>query len=53
MQLISAMYFDDDKLSFEGAFRAALQDVVGAYGVVAVCIDEPGTVWAARMGSHW
>ena len=51
VQLISAMYFDDDKLSFEGAFRAALQDVVGAYGVVAVCIDEPGTVWAARMGS--
>ena len=51
VQLVSAMYFDDDELSFEGAFRTALQDVVGAYGVVAVCTDEPGTVLAARMGS--
>jgi len=51
VQLVSAMYFDDDELSFEGAFRAALQDVVGAYGVVAICADEPETVLAARMGS--
>ena len=51
VQLVSAMYFDDDELSFEGAFRAALQDVVGAYGVVAICAEEPGTVLAARMGS--
>ena len=51
VQLVSAMYFDDDELSFEGAFRAALQDVVGAYGVVAVCAEEPETVLAARMGS--
>ena len=50
VQLISAMYFDD-ALSFEGAFRVALQEVVGAYGVVAVCAEEPGTILAARMGS--
>ena len=51
VQLISAIYFDNDELSFEGAFRTALKDVVGAYGVVAVCADEPGNVLAARMGS--
>ena len=51
VQLVSAIYFDNDELSFEGAFRIALKDVVGAYGVVAVCADEPGDVLAARMGS--
>jgi len=51
VQLISAIYFDNDELSFEVAFRTALKDVVGAYGVVAVCADEPGNVLAARMGS--
>ena len=51
VQLVSAIYFDNDELSFEGAFRTALKDVVGAYGVVAVCADEPGNVLAARMGS--
>ncbi|SVA91912.1 uncharacterized protein METZ01_LOCUS144766, partial [marine metagenome] len=51
VQLVSAIYFDNDKLSFEGAFRTALKDVVGAYGVVAVCADEPGNILAARMGS--
>ena len=51
VQLVSAIYFDNDELSFEGAFRIALKDIVGAYGVVAVCADEPGNVFAARMGS--
>ena len=51
VQLVSAIYFDNDELSFEGAFRTALKDIVGAYGVVAVCVDEPGNVLAARMGS--
>jgi glucosamine--fructose-6-phosphate aminotransferase (isomerizing) len=51
VQLVSAIYFDNDELSFEGAFRTALKDIVGAYGVVAVCADEPGNVLAARMGS--
>ena len=51
VQLVSAIYFDNDELSFEGAFRIALKDVVGAYGVVAICADEPGDVLAARMGS--
>ena len=51
VQLVSAIYFDNDELSFEGAFRIALKDVIGAYGVVAVCADEPGNVLAARMGS--
>ena len=51
VQLISAIYSDNDEISFEVAFRTALKDVVGAYGVVAVCADEPGNVLAARMGS--
>ena len=50
-QLISVIYHENKSLSFEGAFRAALHDVVGAYGVVAICSDEPDTIIAARMGS--
>ena len=51
VQLISVIYHENKSLSFEGAFRAALHDVVGAYGVVAICSDEPDTIIAARMGS--
>ena len=31
--------------------RAALQEVIGAYGIVVICEDEPGKIIAARMGS--
>lgn len=51
VQLISTFYYNGESLSFADAVRAALQDIVGAYGIVAVCADEPETVVAARLGS--
>ena len=52
VQLISELYYNSkEKLSFEDAVRAALQEVVGAYGIVVICEDEPGKIIAARMGS--
>ena len=51
VQLISTLYYNGDTITFEEAVRGALQDVVGAYGIVAVCADEPDTLIAARMGS--
>ena len=51
VQLISTFYYNGESLSFADAVRASLQDVVGAYGIVAVCADEPETVVAARLGS--
>ena len=51
VHLISTIYYQDKELSFEDAVRAALQEVVGAYGIVALCKDEPGKLIAARMGS--
>jgi len=52
VQLISELYYNnDEKLTFEDAVRAALQEVIGAYGIVALCADEPNKIIAARMGS--
>ena len=51
VQLISLLYYQDETISFEDAVRAALQEVVGAYGIVALCAHEPDTIIAARMGS--
>ena len=52
VQLISELYYNNDKkLNFEDAVKAALQEVVGAYGIVVLCADEPETMIAARMGS--
>ena len=51
VQLISLLYYQDETISFEDAVRAALQEVVGAYGIVTICADEPDTIIAARMGS--
>ena len=52
VQLISELYYNNDKkVSFENAVKAALQEVVGAYGIVAICVDEPDKMVAARMGS--
>ncbi|MFL2995281.1 MAG: glutamine--fructose-6-phosphate transaminase (isomerizing) [Candidatus Neomarinimicrobiota bacterium] len=52
VQLISEIYHnDEDELDFKDAVKAALQEVVGAYGIVAMCSDEPNSLFAARMGS--
>ena len=37
--------------SFEDAFKAALNDVRGAYSIVAVSTREPNTLYAARLSS--
>lgn len=37
--------------SFEEAFKAALNDVRGAYSIVAITTREPGTLYAARLSS--
>jgi glucosamine--fructose-6-phosphate aminotransferase (isomerizing) len=37
--------------SFEEAFKAALNDVRGAYSIVAISTKEPGTLYAARLSS--
>ena len=50
VQLISALYYNGNTITFEEAVRGALQEVVGAYGIVAVCVDEPDTLIAARLG---
>ena len=50
VQLISKIYYTDG-LSFPEAVQAALQQVVGAYGIVVICKDEPEIMVAARLGS--
>ena len=50
VQLISSLY-QQNGLTLEEAVRAALQKVVGAYGIVLVSKDEPDTLIAARYGS--
>ena len=52
VQLISELYYESEgDLDFKDAVKAALQEVIGAYGIVAMCSDEPDTLVAARMGS--
>jgi len=48
--LISNIYFFDG-LSFEQAVQVALTKVVGTFGLVAFCSDEPDKLVAARHGS--
>ena len=50
VQLIGKLY-RSDSLTLAEAVQAALRDIVGAYGIVVVCSDEPDTMVAARMGS--
>ena len=50
VQLISDIYFSDD-LSFGQAVQVALTQVIGAYGIVTFCSEEPDTLVAARHGS--
>ena len=50
VQLISDIYFSDG-LSFGQAVQVALTQVIGAYGIVTFCSQEPDTLVAARHGS--
>ena len=50
VQLIASFY-RRDKLSFEQAVRAALHKVIGTFGIVALCSEEPDVMVAARHGS--
>jgi len=51
VHLISAIYYQEKNISLKDAVKAALQEVVGAYGIVVLCSDEPGVLIAAKMGS--
>ncbi|MFC1619532.1 glutamine--fructose-6-phosphate transaminase (isomerizing), partial [Candidatus Neomarinimicrobiota bacterium] len=50
VQYISYIY-SHTSMSFPEAVRSALTHVVGAYGIVVICEDEPETMVAARLGS--
>lgn len=50
VNLIEYIYLKGN-LSAEIAVRLALTKVVGAYGIVVICRDEPNTLIAARKGS--
>ncbi len=39
------------RLDFEAAVRAALQELQGAFAVCILCCDEPDTLIAAKLGS--
>ena len=51
VQLISLIYHKSEKLSFQDSVRAALREVVGAYGIAVICSDFPEMMISARMGS--
>ena len=46
-----AYLYEEKTLSFVETVRLALNEVVGAYGIVVMCEDEPETIISARMGS--
>ena len=50
VQLISLIY-SKNGISFEKAVRKALKQVVGTYGIIVLCADEPQKMLAARHGS--
>ncbi|MBN1988104.1 MAG: glutamine--fructose-6-phosphate transaminase (isomerizing) [Bacteroidales bacterium] len=50
VNLIEYIYLKGN-ISAEIAVRLALTKVVGAYGIVVICRDEPNTLVAARKGS--
>ena len=43
--------YNEKKLNFFDTLKITLQEVIGAYGIVVVCEDEPDKVLAARHGS--
>jgi glutamine---fructose-6-phosphate transaminase (isomerizing) len=50
VQLIDDIYINS-RVSAEEAVRLALNKVVGAYGIVVICKNEPNQLIAARKGS--
>lgn len=50
VQLIDDIY-TNSRVSAEEAVRLALNKVVGAYGIVVICKNEPNQLIAARKGS--
>ncbi|MDY0253485.1 MAG: glutamine--fructose-6-phosphate transaminase (isomerizing) [Tenuifilaceae bacterium] len=50
VNLIEYIYLKGN-ISAEIAVRLALTKVIGAYGIVVICRDEPSTLIAARKGS--
>ena len=50
VQFIGYLY-KKDHLYFAEAVRLALNKVIGAYGIVVLCEDEPEKIIAARFGS--
>jgi glucosamine--fructose-6-phosphate aminotransferase (isomerizing) len=50
VQLISDIYYADG-LDFSQAVQVALNQVIGAYGIVTFCSDDPDKLVAARLGS--
>ena len=50
VQLIGYVY-KQEKISFKEAVRLALMQVVGTYGILIICSDEPNTLIAAKNGS--
>ena len=50
VQLISYIY-KKEKNDFDEAVRIALNEIIGAYGVVLMCNDQPDKIIAARLGS--
>ena len=51
VNLISMIYYQEDGISFQDAVRAALGEVVGAYGIATICLDEPDKIITAKLGS--
>lgn len=45
------MFYEKEELSAEEAVRMALNKVVGAYGIIVMCKDEPETLIVARKSS--
>jgi len=50
VQLISHIY-KTQKNDFSESVRTALNEIIGAYGIVLMCSDEPDKIIAARLGS--
>jgi len=50
VQFISYLY-KTHKLNFFDSVKLALKEVVGAYGILIICHDEPEKIIAARNGS--
>ena len=50
VQLIEFIY-EQEEISAEEAIRRALNKVVGAYGIIVMCENEPGKLFVARNSS--